>query len=363
MENLHRLLICLFFAGSITRISAQNADSTHSPLTFSGYAEAYYLYDSNNPSDHNRPGFVYSHNRHNEVNINLGFLKVNYDQERVRGNLALMTGTYSNANLAAEPGVLKNIFEANVGVKISQKHNLWVDAGIMPSHIGFESAIGKDCWNMSRSMAADNSPYFETGAKITWTDADGRWTLSGLLLNGWQRIQRPEANNTPAFGHQITFKPNARVTLNSSSFIGNDFPDAARRMRYFHNIYGIFQVSDALGLTLGFDVGAQQAARNSSDYDYWYTPVAIARLNMSAKTTIAARAEYYADRNGVIIATNTPEGFSTWGYSLNVDYQISPNVLWRVEGRGFTTQTALFSLRNEPSRHNFFVGTSLSVGL
>jgi hypothetical protein len=32
-----------------------------------------------------------------------------------------MTGTYANANLAAEQGVLKNIFEANAGVKVIKK--------------------------------------------------------------------------------------------------------------------------------------------------------------------------------------------------------------------------------------------------
>jgi hypothetical protein len=34
------------------------------------------------------------------------------------------------------------VYEANVGGKfLVAKHNLWIDAGIMPSHIGFESAI------------------------------------------------------------------------------------------------------------------------------------------------------------------------------------------------------------------------------
>jgi len=124
-----------------TQLMAQ--DSTGS-LTISGYAEAYYQYDFNKPSDNNRPGFIYSHNRHNEFNLNLGFLKANYTAERVRANLALAAGTYMNANYAAEPGVLKNIFEANAGVKLSKKKSLWLDAGIFGSHIGFESAISKD---------------------------------------------------------------------------------------------------------------------------------------------------------------------------------------------------------------------------
>ena len=96
-------------------------DSTQSPLTFSGYIETYYTYDFGKPSNHNRPAFVYSHNRHNEVNLNLGFVKAGYQKENVRANLALMAGSYTNANLASEPSVLKNLFEANAGIKISKK--------------------------------------------------------------------------------------------------------------------------------------------------------------------------------------------------------------------------------------------------
>ncbi len=67
---------------------------TSGKLTVSGYAEIYYGYDFNRPRDNNRPPFVYSHNRSNEVNLNLGFIKINYDNGSIRGNLALMAGTY-----------------------------------------------------------------------------------------------------------------------------------------------------------------------------------------------------------------------------------------------------------------------------
>ena len=127
-----------------------------SPFTINGYLEVYYAYDFNQPENNTRPGFVYSFNRHNEVNLNIGFIRGAYNTDNVRANLALMAGTYSNTNLAAEPGVLKNIYEANAGVKLSSTKNLWIDAGIFSSHIGFESAVGKDCWTLTRSMLAEN---------------------------------------------------------------------------------------------------------------------------------------------------------------------------------------------------------------
>lgn len=341
--------------------SFAQTDSTKNPLSISGYIETYYSYDFANSSDHDRPGFIYSHNRHNEVNLNLGFIKAAYATNKVRANLALMAGTYANANLAAEPGVLRNIFEANAGVKISEKKKLWIDAGIFTSHIGFESAIGKDCWNLTRSILADNSPYFESGVKVSYTSDNEKWFVSGLILNGWQRIQRVNGNNTPAFGHQLTFKPNSKVTLNSSSFVGSDTPDSIRQMRYFHNLYGQLQLTKKFGMILGFDIGAQQKAKNSSDYNTWYTPILILKYAPAEKISIAARGEYYSDANGVIINTGTLNGFKTHGYSLNLDYQIMNNAVWRIEGRGFISKDKIFTLNDRPSTQNYFLTTALAI--
>jgi hypothetical protein len=362
-HHLKYITAFIFISCKLSFINIANAqtDSTPPALTFSGYIETYYSYDFGKPSNHIRPAFAYSHNRHNEVNLNLGFFKAAYQKENVRANLALMAGTYANVNLAAETGVLKNIFEANVGVKISKKKNIWVDAGIFSSHIGFESAIGKDCWNLTRSLLADNSPYFETGAKISYTSNNGKWFISGLLLNGWQRIQRVDGNNTPAFGHQLTFKPNSKITLNSSSFIGNDKPDSLKQMRYFHNFYGIFQLTEKLALTTGFDIGAQQKSPNSNDFNTWYSPILIVKISPNAKNNIALRAEYYSDPNGVIISTGTPNGFKTWGYSINYDYLLRDNVMWRIEGRGFSGKDKTFEKDNVPVNTNYILTTSFAI--
>lgn len=316
-------------------------------LTISGYTEAYYLYDLNNPLNNSRPAFVYSHNRNNELSLNLALIKAAYASERVRAHVAFAAGSYMNANYAAESGVLKNIYEANAGIKIAQKHNLWIDAGIFSSHLGFESALGMDNWTLTRSLFADNSPYFETGAKISYTSARGQWFLSGLVLNGWQRIQRVDGNTTPAFGHQIMYKPNDRLTLNSSSFIGSDKADSVRQMRYFHNLYAIYQLSPKLGLTTGFDIGIEQQEKGSDSYNMWYTPILLVRYAPTAKFSMTARGEYYRDKEEVIVNPGeTSNGFETWGYSLNGDYAIYENVLWRAEVRNLQSKESMFLNRS-----------------
>lgn len=355
------LLFSAVAIATLQTATAQDSTETKNPLTISGYVEAYYNHDFNNPEKNQIPGFLYNFNRANEVNLNLAFIKANYATDRIRANVALATGTYMNANYSAEPGTLKNIYEANVGVKLSGKSNLWLDAGIMPSHIGFESAIGKDNWTLTRSLLAENSPYFEAGLKLGYTTRDEKLYISGMYLNGWQRIQRVDGNSTPAFGTQITYKPTGSITLNYSTFIGNDKPDSLKQMRYFHNVYGIFQLTNQFGIIAGFDFGNEQKEKGSSRYNSWYTPVLIARFSPSDRFRIAARGEYYADKNGVIISTGSDNGFKTFGYSLNVDYLPVENVVWRVEARSLKSKDAIFTDNDIAKRQNYFVTTSVAL--
>lgn len=357
------IVFLLMFSTALAKAQSDTAVlSKPNPLTLSGFVEAYYCYDFNQPGNNTLPGFIYTFNRHNEITINLAFLKGSYNTGRVRANLALGVGTYMNATYAAEPGVSKNIYEADAGVKISKKKNLWIDAGVMPSHIGFESAYSPDNWTLTRSILADNSPYFESGAKLSYTSDNSKWYVSGLVLNGWQRIQRPDGNSTIAGGTQITYKPVDRVTLNYSTFFGNDKPDSVRQTRIYHDFFGIFQMTKKFGVIGCFDYGMEQKFKGSNDWNNWFGLAVILRYQPGHKTAIDVRAEYYVDKNGVIIATGTPNGFKTTGISANCDYNILENVHWRVEGKLFNNADAIFPDKNGvPSNRCVIVTTSLSI--
>lgn len=338
-------------------------DSVLKHLEFSGYLEVYYGFDMANPSNHTRPGFMYSYNRHNEFGLNLGLGKVSLAMPRVRANLGLMAGTYVAANLAAEPPALRPVFEANMGYKLSKDADTWLDVGIFPSHIGFESAIGKDCWNLTRSMAADNSPYYETGLKLGHTSRNSRWFLSGLVLNGWQRMSRPDGYNLPAVGHQLTWKPSPNVLLNSSSFIGSDRPDSLRQLRMFHNFYAVMDLSAKWKATVGLDMGLDRGLRSGGITAPWYTAVAMLRWLPSKKLALNLRGEYYRDPEALIISTALPSGAALWGASVNADVAITDALLWRLEMRGFQSQGDFFQTATGATNRYLMMTSSMSVAL
>ncbi len=354
-----KLLLIIPFAASL--VANAQSDSTKSSLTFSGYAEAYYSYDFNQPDNHLRPSFFYNFNRHNEANLNLGFINANYSGKNVRGNLGLMAGTWAQYNSSAEQSLLQHVWQANIGVKLSKKKNLWIDGGVLPSHIGFESAVGKSCDNLTRSLIADNTPSWEGGVKIGNTSDNTKWFLSALVVNGWQRIARPDGNNTPAFGTQFTFTPSSKIMLNYSTFIGNDKPDTLKQMRYYHNFYGVFRPTSKFGITLGFDYCMEQKFKGSNEYNNLFSPVLIIKYQVTDKFAIAGRGEFYSDENGIIIATGTENGFQTSGFSLNLDYAPASNVVWRIEGRTLNSKDKIFVKDVDAVNTNTFVTTSLAI--
>lgn len=332
-----------------------------SKIKVSGYVEAYYGYDFNKPSDNNRPGFIYSHNRSNEVNINLAYIKGAYDNGNIRANVAVMAGTYANANMSGETGVLKNIYEANAGIKLSKTANLWLDAGIFSSHIGFESAVSKDCWVLTRNISSENTPYFETGAKISYGTADGKFTAVALYLNGWQRIARQNGNGKPAGGVQLTWKPTEKITVNYSNYLGKEGADSVNVTRFYHNLYGIFQLNEEFGVTLGLDYGTQQKSKGSSEHYSVISPVVIAQYKFDPKWAMAGRIEYYNDKHGVFIPVETPNGFKTTGYSLNLDYALVKNAVLRLEGKLYHSKDRVFKREKDAVNNKGLITGSIAV--
>ena len=356
-----RFLLLLFLLPVGRALAQLPPDTSRTPpapaLVITGFVDAYYVYDFNLPADHERPGFLYNHKRHNEVNVNLALVRAAYTGDDTRAALGLMAGTYPQYNLAHEQRLLQNIFEANVGVKVADR--LWLDVGIFGSHIGFESAISKENWTLTRSLLAENSPYYLAGAKLSYA-ASGQWTFTGLVVNGWQNIRETPGNSNKAIGTKVQFEPSDRVLFNSSTFIGNEQPDYDRQMRYFHNFYTVLKPTDRLGFTVGFDYGLQKR-RAAPGYSRWYSPVVIVRYLLLPYLALAGRAEHYNDQEGVIVSIPTSERFSTSGYSLGLDYAPAKNILLRVEGRLLRAEEDLYRRKGVPTNHNGSLATSIAV--
>jgi len=347
------------FLVNITFSQTSDNWSSKPDLSISGFIDVFYCYDFNQPGGNSRQPFFFNHNRHNEFNVNLALVQLEIEHKRYRSKLIVQAGTYPNDNYVSEDATFKNIGEASIGLALNKKKNLWLDAGIFASHMGFESAVSSENRTLTRSLVAENSPYFLAGSKISYLPNE-KWTLSGIVCNGWQRIQRVTGNSMLSFGSQINFKKADQFELNWSTFIGTDDPDSTRRMRYFSNLYGKFNVSKHLDLVVGLDAGIQQRSKYSSVYDSWLGPVLIAQYSFSEKFKIAGRAEYYQDQTGVIIQTSSGNPFRTSGFSLNIDLLPQAFIFCRIEGRYLTNPSAIFESGTTFTSANFVIAGSIA---
>jgi hypothetical protein len=355
MRKLKYILFLLF----ASRLAAQ--DWNQAPdIKWSGFVDVYYAYDFNRPATSERQAFLYNHNRHNEFNLNLALVRMNLTHDRYRANLSVQTGTYATDNYAAEDDVMKNIFEANAGLALNEAGSIWLDAGIFGSHLGFESAISMDNPTLTRSLVAENSPYFLSGAKVTWT-ASEKVEVAGVVANGWQRIRRVAGNSALSFGTQLTVRPSESTTFNWSTFFTTEDPDATRRRMYFSNLYGLFQLSDKLQLITGFDLGMRQVAPESNVTESWVAPVGILQVKLNEKNAVAFRAEYYQDPSGVIIGEEGGNAFRCTGLSANFDYTPTSNVACRVEARYFQNRDPYFLRNGDVVSNNLAIIGSLAV--
>ena len=323
-KNILILVLFIGLSGFSQNTSEEVNDSIKS-ITFQGYGEIYYSVDSSNPANNEKSNFLYNHKRNNEININLAYAKASFNQNNVRANAALMIGNYSQYNLSAEPNWAEFIFEANVGFKVSKKQNIWLDAGIMPSHIG------------------------------SYTNKSEKFNASFLVLNGWQKIKTPDYFKQPSFGLQLNYKPNAKLILNYSNFIGNDRPDGIDSWRLFHNVYAIYEPSNTFGIIAGFDIGMDKL--DTTIDGTWYSPVLIVKQSLNDKTKIAVRGEYYSDQKQIIISTGTANGFQTYGLSSNIDYDLNSKIKFRIEGKMYHSKAKIFANENQ----NYTLTTNMTI--
>lgn len=348
--------VVVFFISSLNLWAQEKqADSSKVKIDFSGYIETYYTYDFNKPEVKQRQSFLFNHNRHNEFNVNMALLRTSVAYENFYAKIALQSGTYVDDNYANED--IKILNEAYVGAYLDKAQKMSVDAGIFASHIGFETTTSSSNLNLTRSILAENSPYFLSGIRLNYKPND-KWSFTGILNNGWQRINKPNRNALPAFGSQIVYKPSSKSTFNWSTFIGDEPIGTYLRTRYFNNLYWDCQWAEKWRTILGFDYGLQKRI-SGEEYANWCSPVLIAQYSLAKKWQVAYRSEYYQDKENVIIASNYGS-FKTLGNSINLDFVPNSKVKVRTEVRWLHAQEETFKTSGGFSKDEFFLTTAMS---
>jgi hypothetical protein len=252
-----------------------------------------------------------------------------------------------NANYAAERQTLQNILEASVGIKLFKNKEIWLDGGVFSSPYTNESVYSFDQLTYTRSMGAENTPYYLTGAKLT-VPFGAKWTGYFYLLNGWQVI---ESQHDPLdYGTQLEYKPNAAWDINFNTYVGNEssVDNPGYRTRYFADLYATYTASDKWSFSAdGYSGWQRRLEGDEMKTRQWWNSNFCVRYILSPGNSVSARVEYFDDAYEILAkpVTNV-SGFKLGGGSLGYNLNITNDAMLRFEGRYFRAGEELYVLRN-----------------
>lgn len=311
-------------------------------LTVEGYLDTYYAYNFNEPVTKDQP-YLVSMARHNEINVNLAFVDLKYSSTRLRARFAPGFGTYMNSNYAIEQGTLKHFVEANAGFKLVDHKNIWVDVGILGSPYTNESAISKDHLTYTRSLSAENVPYYLSGVKLS-IPVSKKLNAYLFLINGWQQIT--DQNSNKSAGTQVEWRPNDNVLVNWNTYVGNEQSaiDSIQGLRTFTDLFLIYK-NNKWSFTSCVYAGRQESAEQART---WWQANLIGRYVLNPMTSVSARVEYFVDEQGVIVVAQNDRGFNTFGSSLGLNVTPDANLLFRAELRHFFSRHDVFERNGSP---------------
>lgn len=325
-------------------------------VSIEGFLDCYYAYNFNEPENNNQP-YLVSMARHNEININLALIDLKYSSHRIRARVVPGFGTYVNANYARENGSLKNLIEANTGIKLFKSKAIWLDVGVLGSPYTNESAISKDHLAYTRSFAAENVPYYLSGVKLS-LPLSKKVNTYFYLVNGWQQIS--DQSSSKCFATQFEYRPTGNLLLNWNTYIGNEQSaiDSVKGLRIFSDVFMIYN-NDRWAATASVYAGQQQA---ESGDRYWWQANIIGRYAISPEISVSARGEYFQDNDGsLIIPITQQDHFRSYGTSMGININVDSNLLFRTEARYLFSDLPVYKRGYTAVNNSFSLTTSVCV--
>lgn len=327
-------------------------------FTLSGYAEAFYQWNFNQPAD-GVTDFRGFDNRHNSFTISNVALDVRWDFKRVIGRVALQVGHTPSTYYLAEPGfgggsasnrtnaeLWKYLQQANVGYSFDLNPDLLIEAGLFLSPIGPEAMQVKENWNYSRSNLFFGLPYYHTGVRASLPLGE-QWSVTLAGFNGWNSV----VDNNPAKSMlaQATWTLPKRAAFSVLYFGGIERPVGAlegQPWRHLLDAHLTWVVNERLSLLAHANGGFEP---NDLGVAWWAAGALYGRVMLFDWWFIAARVDAFYER---VPAGSAPLFWRApfmASQTLTLDFRPHPQVSARLEYRHDEAGGPVFSSSAGPA--------------
>ena len=260
-------------------------------------------------------GYYASNDRHASPDV--AALDISRDAKPFGFHVTLVSGEAADAVHAGEAHhALRYVYQASASYAV---RGTTFEAGVYPSHIGFEGFFTKDNWNYTRGVLGELSPYYQGGVKVS-RPIGKHWSARADVMRGWQNV----TSHAPrAIGTQVAYDDGRT----STTF--NTYADAHRK---FGDFIATYKVTPKLTLATSIDRGRERPAN-------WLGVGLWSRYAIDDRHAVAFRAERFRDPNGGI------SGFAQTISEETLTYEMrpSPHVILKFEGRRDRASLAIAS--------------------
>jgi hypothetical protein len=265
------------------------------------------------------------------------------------------------------PDIYRAIFQAYGTYVANIGHGVNIDFGKWSSSIGLEGNYTKDQINYSRSFWFDYLPFYHMGLRLNYKVND-KLAVNYWVTNGTQWTEAFNGYKDELFGFVLTPTKNTSWTVNY--YLGQEHPDTQYfpnggapagaptlqgvpfepirpeikgKLHIFDN-YLTWQATPKLDFALESDWVVSRDQTISRPQETMGGAFYV-RRQLTSKFTVAARAEYLNDRNGLF--SGTPQSLKE--ATLTADYKFGEGFLLRWEWR------------RDQSNHRYFYTDQLGL--
>jgi len=317
-------------------------------MDISGFIDGYYSYNANRPSDtaNGQINDLYNFNdKTDQFNLSAAKLTLNHDPDPIGAHIDFLYGrTNSLINAAATNGgssdQLNYIEQAFLSLKPPKAKGFELDFGKFVTSAGAEVIESKDNWNYSRSLLfAWAIPYFHFGARSSLPVSKTE-TIGLQVVNGWNNVTKSNGGVTVGLTSAYA-KP--KYTWNLNYYTGPENSNTQKGYRNLIDTTLLLTPNAKFNAYLNYDYGQNRDAivtvgTGEGSYSYgdnklnhWQGGALAAREQVTAKTALAGRFEYFADPQGFETATGI--GQDVKEFTGTYEYKWVEGLLARLEYR------------------------------
>jgi hypothetical protein len=309
---------------------------TEFSFLFDGYVEESF---NNPPSGYN--GLRNYDVRSNMPHVSMGMIAIDHSPAPIGFQLDVGFGeTFDLIHSGNhDPKAWKYFKQAYVSIKPKSWHGIELDAGEFVSPAGAEVIETNQNYNYSRSLLfAWAVPALHTGFRLQYP-IGSHFTGSFQVVNGWNNVEPINGGKTYGFTGVYAWK---KITWSHNYYIGPEHPGTTKGWRNLYDSSIVVNPNDNLSYYVNFDYARDKNIAFGASS--WLGLAGALRYAIGKKAAVAARLEFFDDRNGL----STGLAQTVKEYTLTGEYKLTGWLMTRAEFRTDWSDRPFFEKKNQP---------------